>query len=115
MQPLSWEVTLVRVESPFTMETAYLVKEQLTPLLGRPGDIVLDLRAASLDSAGLGAVLCMQRQLELRERRLLVVATDPQFLGLMERAGVKGALPLFADAGKAVDSVLGAHPQALAA
>ncbi len=105
MVPRSWEVTFVRVESAFTLETAVLLKEQLSPVLSRAGHVVMDLRGALLDSSGLGAVLSMQRHLELKGRRLLVVSGDPQFLSLLDRAGVSGALSLFPDAEQAVHYV----------
>ena len=105
MMPRSWEVTFVRVEDAFTLETAVLLKEQLSPVMSRPGHVVMDLRGASLDSTGLGAVLSMQHRLELSGRRLLVVSEDPQFLDLLDRAGVPDILSLFRDAEQAVHYV----------
>ena len=105
----SWEVTFVRLESPFDAETSAQVKQTLQGILGRPGHVVLDLRGTTLDSTGLGALLGMQRQLEVRGRRLLVIATDPQFMALLQRAGVPHALALFPDAEQAV-LYAGEHP-----
>jgi len=115
MQPLSCEVTLVRVGSAVTFETVSRVKQQLASLLDAPGHVILDLRDAILDSAGLGVVLSMQRVLELRGRTLLIVADDPQFFRLLERSGVTGALTLFRDAGEAVNHVLALSAPALLA
>jgi anti-anti-sigma regulatory factor len=105
MQPNNWEVTFVRLERAFTFETAAQVKEELSPLLARPGDLVLDLRGATLDSAGLGAILSMQRKLHLANRKLLVVADSP-FLGLLDRTGTREAVSLFQDASQAVNHAL---------
>jgi anti-anti-sigma factor len=102
MEPQSWEATLVRVESAFNVETAGPVRARLAALVSRPGDLILDLRGTTLDSSGLGALLSLQRRLEAQGRQLLVVATDPQFLALLERAGVPGTLSLFADAEQAI-------------
>jgi anti-anti-sigma regulatory factor len=108
-------VNLVRVDSAFTIETAVRLKQQLSTLLERPGHVVLDLRGAILDSAGLGAVLSIQRFLELRGRRLLLVSSDPQFIGLLDRSGAAGSVTLFPDAGEAVNHVLSGPAPALAA
>jgi len=102
MHTANWDVTFVRIQTPFVAETSGEVKRYVWPFLARTGHVVLDLRGATLDSTGLGAVLGMQRHLELHERRLLVVANDPQFLSLVERAGVMHALSLFSDAEQAV-------------
>ena len=102
MQPQSWQVTFVCVGHGFDVDTASQVRTELLPLLLRQGHVVLDLRDAVLDSSGLGAVLSLQRRLELQNRKLMVVATDPQFLALLERAGVAGVLSLFNDAEQAV-------------
>jgi anti-anti-sigma regulatory factor len=106
MSPQSYEVNLVRVENAFTVETAGSVKQQLSNLLDRPGHVVLDLGEATVDSAGLGAMLSMQRFLELRGRKLLLVSNSLDFQGLLDRSGAAGSVTVFADAAAAVNAVL---------
>lgn len=96
------EVTFARVDCAFDTDTAVRIKEQLTPLLHRPGHVVLDLREARLDSAGLGALLTIQRRLEAQGRRLFVVNDDPGFRDLLERAEVADCLTLFDEADDAM-------------
>jgi anti-anti-sigma regulatory factor len=115
MQASSWEVTFVRVECGVEAETAHRVRSYAPSLLSRPGHVILDIRDASLDSAGLCAVLSLTQRLELQGRRLLVVATDPHLFGLVERAGVGGAFPLFRDTEEAVSYARDHCPLALAA
>jgi anti-anti-sigma factor len=103
-RPAIQEITFARLESNLNGETLAWIREQLSPLLRRPGHVVLDLRNASLDSAGLGALLSMQRMLELQGRRLLVVATDPGFQSLLDVTGARAALNLYADAEQAMAS-----------
>jgi anti-anti-sigma regulatory factor len=100
--PLVQEVTFARVDSAFTRDTALRIKEQLSPVFQRPGPVVLDIAAADVDSVGLGAMLSMQRRLELQGRRLLVVSDDPAFHTLLERAEVVHCLTLFPHADAAV-------------
>jgi anti-anti-sigma factor len=102
MQAGSCELTLVRLESALTLDTTPAVKEQLAPVLSCAGHVILDMRGILLDSTGLGAVLSLQRNLGLQGRKLLIVTTDPQFIGLLERTGVSGVLSLFPDAEAAV-------------
>jgi anti-anti-sigma factor len=112
MEPRSWEVTIVRVESELNLETVASVKRQLTSLLGRCGHVILDLREATLDSSGLGAVLSLQRHLELQERRLLVIARDPRFFSLLDSAGAGSALAVFPDADRAIEHARLHSPEA---
>jgi anti-anti-sigma regulatory factor len=102
MSPLVQELTFAQVDSPLTAETVGSVKEQLSPLLGCPGHVVLDIRGSKLDGVGLSALLSMQRKLELQNRRLFVVATDPEFRALLEAAGASHSLTVFADMEQAV-------------
>jgi len=95
-------VTVVHVGAVFNLETAAAVRERLSQLLTGSGHVILDLSGTMVDSTGLGAVLSLQRRLELQERRLLVVACDPRFSSLLQRAGVQGALTLFEDMDDAV-------------
>ncbi len=97
----NWEATLVGLENAFTLDTASSIKGQLSPVLSRVGDVIVDIRGASLDSAGLGALLSLQRRLELQDRHLLVVGGNPEFLGLLERTGATDSLTVFADVEKA--------------
>lgn len=97
MQACSWEVTLVRVESSLGAETTAKIRTHSSSLLAGPGHVIVDLRDAAVDSSGLCAVLSLARRLELQGRRLLVVATDPQLLSLLDRTGITGAFPLFRD------------------
>src|SRR5687767_495231 len=53
MQPRSWEVTFIRLDSPFILETSIEVKRSLTPILSRPGHLVVDVRGSTVDSTGL--------------------------------------------------------------
>jgi len=97
------EVTFARVEEPFTHETARRVKEQLSPVLAGPGNVVLDLRRAELDGVGLGALLSIQRKLELQGRSLFVVTADAAFHALVEASGVTSALALFSGMNEAIE------------
>jgi anti-anti-sigma factor len=115
MHPRSWELTFVSVESDLDFDSVARVKAQLSSLLDRGGHVVMDLRAATLDSSGLGAVLSLQRQLELQGRRLLVVSRDPGFLSLLDTAGARGALQLFPDAEQAIKHARKCPAVALAA
>lgn len=92
----------MRLSCVLKVESPAQVKEQLALLEDRPGHLVLDLRGAELDSAALGTVLWLHRQLELKDRRLAIVATDPQFLSLIERTGVHRTLSVFDDTEQAV-------------
>jgi anti-anti-sigma factor len=105
MQTRNWDLTFIRIESPLNAETSPDVKAYLSPLLARSGPVVVDLRGATLDSTGLGALLGVQHSLELKGRRLILVADDPHFLNLVERTGVGASLALFPDAEQAVRSV----------
>ncbi len=93
----SWEATLVGVGRSLDLETASYFRSRIAPVLGRTGDVILDLREVEVDSTGLGTLLSLQRRLELEDRRLLVVGTAPGFLDLLDRAGAGGALALFPD------------------
>ncbi len=95
MTPAHSEVTVFHVENTLDMDTAPHMKDRFLSVLTRPGNVVLDLRRATLDSTGLGAVLSLQRLLDVRGRRLLVVADDPRFLSLLQHAGVEHALTLY--------------------
>jgi anti-anti-sigma factor len=102
METCSWEVTLVRVESGSKEETAAALRRRATALLERPDHVILDLRASVLDSLGLSALLSLKQRLELQGRRLVVLSTDPDFLALLDRAGVRASLPLFPTAEEAL-------------
>src|SRR5437588_8892287 len=102
MQSSSWEVTVVRVESGLNEDTASSIRQQSSLLLSRPGPVILDVREASLDSSALCAVLSLQQRLDLQGRRLLVVATDPRFVSLVERAGVGDSFRIFGNAEEAL-------------
>jgi anti-anti-sigma regulatory factor len=97
MRSGSWEVTLVCVQHALETGTVAEVKERFNTLLERHGDVILDVRGAAVDSTGLGAVLSLQRQLELRDRRLLVVTQGASLLTLLDTAGATGALALYPD------------------
>jgi anti-anti-sigma regulatory factor len=97
MQLRSYDTTVFCIESQGESDTARGLKQQASRLLERAGDVVLDLRRAAMDSRGLSAILALQRQLELLDRKLLVVSDDPDFLSLLDRAGVPDVLALFAD------------------
>jgi anti-anti-sigma regulatory factor len=115
MRPDGCEMTLLALKSEITSETAFNVREALRPVLERPGHVVLDLRGATLDSRGLSVVLSFQRRLELQERLLAVISTDPRFFQLLDRVGVPGALTLFQDMEPALEYVRSADAAALAA
>jgi anti-anti-sigma regulatory factor len=110
----SWEVTFIQVDDTADCSVAGSLREQLSPALADTGDVVLDVRAARLDSLGLSALLAVQRQLQLNDRRLLVVADDPGFLSLVERAGVAHTLAIFRDPEQAVSCVYERRAPALA-
>ena len=101
-QPLLREVTFARVEDAMDTQTVDSVRDYLNGLLSRPGHVVLDLRRARVDSAGLGAVLSMQHKLDLQGRRLFVVTDDASFHSLLENAGVPHALALFPNVEQAI-------------
>jgi anti-anti-sigma factor len=98
----SWEVTFIGVEDALDVISAPQVHERLRDLLERRGPVALDLRSVSLDSAGLGAVLSLQRRLELQNRRLIVVADDDYLDRLLEATGVGKMLCVVRDADEAV-------------
>ena len=98
----SWEVTYVKFERSLDLESLAESRERLSGVLARDGHVVLDLRSAELDSTGLGAVLSLQRKLELQDRVLFVVSNEPAFLRLLEVTGVKSVLRIVADAEEAV-------------
>jgi anti-sigma B factor antagonist len=89
---MSWEITVVGLEETLDARSAPQVKERFQQVLDRPGPVVLDLRASTLDSTGLGSVLSLQRRLELQERRLVVVSDDPYFHRLLQVTGVNSAI-----------------------
>lgn len=97
MRSASWGVTFIGVDHAVDSETAAAVRTRLDPLLGQGSHVVLDIRGAGVDGAGLGAILSLQRQLELHGQRMLLVSRDPQFLTLVERAGVSAAFSVFGD------------------
>lgn len=92
MMDKSWEITVVGVDDTFDLDSVPKVKERLRAVLERTGPVVLDLRSAILDSTGLGAVLSLQRRLELQERLLFVVSDDARFHRLLDLTGVRAAL-----------------------
>jgi anti-anti-sigma factor len=98
----SWEITYVKFERALDLESLSESRERLRSILTRDGHVVLDLRTAELDSTGLGAVLSLQRKLELQQRLLFVVSSDPAFLRLLEVTGVASVLRVVADAEEAV-------------
>lgn len=100
--PLIQDLTFARVEEPFTLETAPRVRDLLSPVLDAAGHVVLDLRSPELDSVGLGALLSIQRKLELQGRSLFVVTADPDFRALVEAAGVTDSLAIFTEVEQAV-------------
>jgi anti-anti-sigma regulatory factor len=104
-----WELTFFRLESALTADTVGPLRDELAALLARPGHVVMDLRGTTVDSTGLGTVLGMQHRLGLAGRRLLVVANDPQFADLAERAGARNALAVFADAEAALRHAASLH------
>jgi anti-anti-sigma factor len=108
MRSGTWEVTLVCVQDALETGTVGEVKERFSALLDRDGDVILDVRGVRMDSTGLGAILSLQRQLELRERRLLVVTQGASLLTLLDSAGAKGALALYPDVEAAMRETRGA-------
>jgi len=92
MMDKSWEITVVGVEDALDLDSVSHVKERLRSVLERSGPVVLDLRSAVLDSTGLGAVLSLQRRLDLQDRLLLVVSDDARFHRLLDITGVRAAL-----------------------
>lgn len=102
MPSLIQDLTFARVEEPFTLETAPRVRDLLSPLLDAAGHVVLDLRSPQLDSVGLGALLSIQRKLELQGRSLFVVTADPEFRALVDAAGVSEALTVFSEVEQAI-------------
>lgn len=116
MQSSGSPITLVRPTHDLTVETMRHTRAELAGLLDEPGHVLLDLRAVSLDSTGLGAVLSLQRQLELLERRLAVIGTDPAFMTLLDRTGALDALTLFAEPEPAAEYLRNQpHPEIMAA
>lgn len=103
------EVTVARLDCAFDQDTALRVKEQLSSLFCRPGHVVLDLQEARLDSVGLGAILSLQRKLELQGRRLFVVSDAGPFRELLARAGVSDCLTLFEHADEAMTCARASH------
>jgi anti-anti-sigma regulatory factor len=102
LQYLCLKMTFLRVESAPPAETTPRLREAMSRLLNAPGDVVLDLRGVNLDTTGLSSILGMQHHLSRLGRRLVVVANDPGFMALVERAGAHNAFTLFADAEEAV-------------
>lgn len=100
---MTWEMTLVGVDEALDAQTAPHVKERLRKVLDRPGPVVLDLRSATVDSTGLGTVLSLQRKLELQNRRLLVISTDPYLHRLLTVTGVGATLCVLGDVDEAID------------
>lgn len=92
MMEKSWEITVVGVEDEFDLDSVSNVKKRLRGVLERSGPVVLDLRTALLDSTGLGAVLSLQRQLELQRRPLFIVSDDARFHRLLDLTGVRPVL-----------------------
>lgn len=103
----SWEITVVGVEDALDLDSVSYVKERLHAVLERSGPVVLDLRAALLDSTGLGAVLSLQRRLELQERSLFVVSDSAQFHRLLDLTGVRAALRVVRNADEAISLARG--------
>lgn len=100
-------MTFLRVDSAPATETTPRLREAMTRALATPGDVVVDLRGALVDTSGLSSVLGMQHHLSRMGRRLLVIADDPGFLALADRAGARQALSLFENAEEALqDCVL---------
>lgn len=102
MRSASWGVTFIGVDQAVDSETAAAVRTRLNPVLGQGGHVVLDLRGAGVDGEGLGAILSIQRQLEVHGQRMLLVSEDPRFLSLVERAGVSAAFSVFGDSESAL-------------
>ena len=96
------QMTFLRVESAPAGESTPRLRETLSRLLTIPGDVVIDLRGAPIDTAGLSSVLGMQHHLARLGRRLLVIADDPSFLELADRVGARQSLTLFTNAEEAV-------------
>ncbi len=92
------DVVFLRLAGRSRRNPAWSVRDQLAPALDHSGHVVLDLQNTSVDTDVLGVLFSFQRRLELKERRLLLVTTDPRFFHLLERAGVANALTVFADA-----------------
>lgn len=101
MQSSGAPVTILRLSDDLTVDRMREMRAEVLAALQAPGHLVLDMREVSLDSTGLGAVLSLQRQLELQERRLAVVSNDPGFISLLDRAGALAALTLFSDVDQA--------------
>lgn len=96
------QLTFLRVESTPAADATPRLREAMSRLLTAPGDVVIDLRGAAVDTTVLSSVLGIQHHLARLGRRLLIIANDPSFLALADRAGARGALSLFADAEEAV-------------
>ena len=89
------DIAFACVHHTFQSEATSRLREQLAPLLSRTGPVVLDLRAARLDSSGLGALLSMQCRLKYQNRRMFVVSSDPAFHHLLAVTGVSQSLEVF--------------------
>ena len=96
------EITFTRIQQTPQLQTAARLREQLMPVLSQSGHVVLDLRSARLDGAGLGTVLSIQCRLRYQERALFVINDDPELRRLMEAAGVAGSLTLVDDVEEAL-------------
>jgi len=98
----SWEITVLGVEDALDLDSVSHLKERLRSVLERTGPVVLDLRSAILDSTGLGAVLSLQRRLDLQDRLLLIVSDDARFHRLLDLTGVRAALQVVASSEEAL-------------
>ena len=97
MQSSGAPVTILRLSDDLTVDRMREMRSEVRAALAAPGHLVLDVREVALDSTGLGALLSLQRQLELQERRLAIVSDDPAFISLLDRSGVLAAITLFSD------------------
>lgn len=99
---MTWEITLVGVDEALDAHTAPQVKERIRGIMDRTGPVVLDLRSVTVDSTGLGTILSIQRRLELKDRRLLVVSDDPYLHRLLAVTGVGATLCVVRDVEEAI-------------
>lgn len=97
MQSSGAPVTILRLSDDLTVDRMREMRAEVLAALKAPGHLVLDVREVSLDSTGLGAVLSLQRQLELQERLLAVVSDDPAFISLLDWTGALAAVTLFSE------------------
>jgi len=88
-------VSVVSLEGSIDGKTAPRVREELLPVLGAAGSVIVDMsRVNYLSSAGLRLLLLVYREFKAKNGRLVLLSVSPDIQAVMSHTGFLGFFTL---------------------